>query len=54
MPRLPAAKLSLATCSGGRMLGPGQAAEIGRVCKAYPHLNDANFVARHRADWLRP
>ena len=53
-PRLPAAKLSLATCSRGRMLGPGQAAEIGRVCKAYPHLNDANFVARHRADWLRP
>ena len=36
------------------MLGLGQAAEIGRVCKAYPHLNDANFVARHRADWLRP
>ena len=35
-------------------LGPGQAAEIDRVCRAYPHLADDDFVARHRDEWLRP
>ena len=34
-------------------LSPGQQAEIDRVYRAYPHLNDDEFVARHRDDWLR-
>ena len=34
-------------------LSPGQAAEIDRVYRAYPHLNDDAFVAKHRDDWLR-
>ncbi|MFM8413891.1 MAG: dihydrodipicolinate synthase family protein, partial [Planctomycetota bacterium] len=34
-------------------LGPGQAAEIDRVYRAYPHLSDDDFVARHRDEWLR-
>lgn len=34
-------------------LSPGQMEEISRVCRAYPHLNDDEFVARHREDWLR-
>jgi len=33
-------------------LGPGQLAEIDRVYAAYPHLNDNDFVARHRDEWL--
>lgn len=33
--------------------GPGQLAEIDRVYKAYPHLNDDAFVAQHRDEWLR-
>jgi hypothetical protein len=33
-------------------LSPGQAEEIDRVCRAYPHLNDDAFVAAHRATWL--
>ena len=34
-------------------LGPGQREEIDRVLQAYPHLNDDEFVAAHRAEWLR-
>lgn len=34
-------------------LSPGQAAEIDRVCAAYPHLNDNVFVEEHLAEWLR-
>ena len=34
-------------------LGPGQLAEIDRVYASYPHLNDDEFVARHRDEWLR-
>jgi len=34
-------------------LSPGQLAEIDRVYRAYPHLNDDEFVAEHRGDWLR-
>jgi dihydrodipicolinate synthase/N-acetylneuraminate lyase len=34
-------------------LSPGQAEEIDRVYRAYPHLNDDEFVARHRDEWLR-
>ena len=33
-------------------LSPGQAAEIDRVCAAYPHLTDDAFVAEHRDRWL--
>ena len=33
-------------------LSPGQCEEINRVCSAYPHLNDDEFVARHRDEWL--
>ncbi|MFB3788124.1 MAG: dihydrodipicolinate synthase family protein [bacterium] len=34
-------------------LSPGQMEEIGRVYRAYPHLNDDEFVARGREEWLR-
>ncbi len=34
-------------------LSPGQMQEIDRVCRAYPHLNDDDFVATHRDEWLR-
>jgi hypothetical protein len=33
-------------------LSPGQAEEIDRVCRAYPHLTDDAFVAQHRDRWL--
>ncbi len=33
-------------------LSPGQAAEIDRVCAAYPHLNDDSFVESNRDRWL--
>jgi len=34
-------------------LSPGQSEEIDRVYRAYPHLNDNEFVERHRDEWLR-
>ncbi len=34
-------------------LGPGQIAEIDRVYRSYPHLNDDEFVQTHLAEWLR-
>ena len=34
-------------------LSPGQREEIDRVCRAYPHLSDDEFVAAHRDEWLR-
>lgn len=34
-------------------LSPGQAEEIDRVSRAYPHLYDDAFVAEHRDEWLR-
>jgi len=34
-------------------LSPGQADEIDRVYRAYPHLNDDAFVREHLDDWLR-
>ena len=34
-------------------LSPGQSAELDRVCAAYPHLNDDDFVTTHRDEWLR-
>jgi len=33
-------------------LSPGQKEEIDRVYRAYPHLNDDEFVAAHRDEWL--
>ncbi len=33
-------------------LSPGQAEELGRVQKEYPHLIDDEFVAKHRERWL--
>jgi hypothetical protein len=36
----------------GEGLSPGQDAQIGRVCRAYPHLADDAFVAAHLDRWL--
>ena len=33
-------------------LSPGQSEEIDRVYRMYPHLNDDEFVAAHRDEWL--
>jgi hypothetical protein len=33
-------------------LSPGQAQEIDRVCKNYPHLQDDEFVRSHLDKWL--
>jgi hypothetical protein len=33
-------------------LSARQQAEIERVCRAYPHLSDDEFVAQHREEWL--
>jgi dihydrodipicolinate synthase/N-acetylneuraminate lyase len=33
-------------------LSPGQGEEIERVYRAYPHLNDDEFVAEHLDEWL--
>ncbi len=33
-------------------LGPGQGLEIDRVYRAYPRLNDDQFVELHRDEWL--
>lgn len=33
-------------------LSPGQAEEIERVIRSYPHLNDDVFVAEHLHEWL--
>lgn len=32
-------------------LSPGQAEDIERICRAYPHLTDDEFVAQHLAEW---
>lgn len=34
------------------VLSPGQAEEIDRVYREYPHLHDDEFVAAHLAEWL--
>lgn len=34
-------------------LSPGQSDEIDRICRAYPHLTDDDFVAEHLDEWLR-
>ena len=33
-------------------MSPGQAEEIDRVYKMYPHLHDDAFIAEHLAEWL--
>ena len=33
-------------------LSPGQAEEIDRVYRAYPHLNDDEFVQANLEHWL--
>jgi dihydrodipicolinate synthase/N-acetylneuraminate lyase len=35
------------------VLSPGQAAEIERVCRAYPYLSDDAFVRANLEEWLR-
>jgi hypothetical protein len=35
-------------------LSPGQAEAIERICRAYPHLTDDEFVEEHRDAWLTP
>jgi hypothetical protein len=46
--------LASARCLDPReTLSPGQAEEIDRVCRAYPHLADDEFVAAHLDEWLR-
>jgi dihydrodipicolinate synthase/N-acetylneuraminate lyase len=37
----------------GEELSPGQAEEIDRVLRAYPHLGDDDFVAENVERWLR-
>jgi len=44
---------SIACLNPAETLSPGQAAELDRVCAAYPHLVDDAFVAEHRDTWLR-
>jgi dihydrodipicolinate synthase/N-acetylneuraminate lyase len=34
-------------------LSPGQNAELDRVCRSYPHLQDDAFVQEHLDEWLR-
>jgi hypothetical protein len=34
-------------------LSPGQMEEIDRVYRAYPHLNDDDFVREHLDDWRK-
>ena len=34
-------------------LSPGQSTDIDRIYRAYPHLNDDDFVAEHLDEWLR-
>jgi len=36
------------------VLSPGQAEELDRVTKAYPHLTDDEFVSSHLDEWLTP
>jgi hypothetical protein len=40
------------TLNPNQALSPMQADEIERVCRAYPHLNDDDFVQAHLDEWL--
>ena len=44
---------NLVTLNPKEHLSPGQAAEIDRVYRAYPHLNDDAFVCEHLNTWLK-
>jgi Dihydrodipicolinate synthetase family len=44
---------SNACLEAGERLSPGQAEEIDRVCHAYPHLMDDDFVRENLDAWLR-
>jgi hypothetical protein len=44
---------NLVTLDDHETLSPGQLDEIDRVCRAYPHLGDDDFVEKHRDEWLR-
>lgn len=37
----------------GETLSPGQSEEIDRVCRAYPHLADDEFVGQNLEEWMR-
>ena len=37
----------------GECLSPGQAEELDRVCRDYPHLTDDDFIREHLEDWRR-
>jgi len=41
------------TLKRNEVLMPGQAAEIDRVCKAYPHLSDDDFVKQNLEKWMK-
>lgn len=45
----------LMTCSRcldpDEVLSTGQSEELDRVCKAYPHLTDDNFIKEHLEEW---
>ena len=41
------------TLDANERLSSGQAAELDRVCRAYPELTDDAFVAERLHDWLR-
>lgn len=43
---------STRTLPGVPAMSPGQIDEIDRVMRNYPHLNDDDFVAKHRDAWL--
>ncbi len=40
------------TLKRDEVLSPGQSAEIDRVCTAYPHLTDDDFVSKNLNRWL--
>lgn len=35
------------------VLSPGQSKELDRVCKAYPHLTDDDFIREHLKEWRK-
>jgi hypothetical protein len=41
------------TLKRDEVLSPGQAEEIDRVCQAYPHLTDDDFVRENLGRWLK-
>lgn len=43
---------NIACLDPAERLSPGQAAEIDRVCRSYPHLSDDGFVRQHLDEWL--